>query len=594
MPINHRSPKTTMSNISRLIIELKEALQASPQQEQVQSIVGALKHAVEALISFEQAKSEQLKQLDQSKEAIKRIHQGIADKLKQCALPCANQTNLSPYQLWLNNLRFITKVISEGGIKNDSPILSSFDAIDPLEIIAVYGACLTGFLSLSNEELANVNAKICTDLEKAYPLNQMKYHLIMGMFGKAGNEEAMKAEFAYLLEDDSMQVWTSKLDELTKKREDLLKRKSSQDSQQSDEDAALQEALAALNIEFDEVSKQLGKHEAKGMSRGLVYLTRISTMLAIVPPEKIADSIHAYLQEVDLWQPLYTINTDTPFESLNVILSWLKNPVQSMIAKAARSFNYTELKIVLDNIIDEVGSLTNQEEVREIQIKSEIKMADLLIKAIFESLAPELGLIIAQLMRHATPEQKNQFAALCLQLEKVFATFVYGLDRKNGVAHSRQGRTVTELLNEVQNAFSVRKLFTDLQQFESLVRSSPYDASAVKETGEALIPCFEKVLENGHDNKGPYEDVDDVSDSIALAFQVRDAAAAKTVLEVFQPVMQACVNQLAEHLDPATIEAEAKREGSAEKSEPVQALSVFQGGAGNKRDHESQIIGNSC
>ena len=327
------------------------------------------------------------------------------------------------------------------------------------------------------------------------------------------------------------------------------------------------------------------------MSRGLVYLTRISTLLAIVPPEKIADSIHTYLQEVNLWQPLYTINTDTPFESLNVILSWLKKPAQSMIAKAARSFNYTELKIVLDNIIDEVGSLTNQEEVREIQIKSEIKMADLLIKAIFESLAPELGLIIAQLMRHATPEQKNQFAALCLQLEKVFATFVYGLDRKNGVAHSRQGRTVTELLDEVQNAFSVRKLFTDLQQFESLVRSSPYDASAVKETGEALIPCFEKVLENGHDSKGPY---DDVSDSIALAFQVRDAAAAKTVLEVFQPVMQACVNQLAEHLDPATIEAEAKREGSAEKSEPVQALSVFQGGAGNKRDHESQIIGNSC
>ena len=202
MPLNHGSPKATMSNISRLITALKEALLASPQQEQVQSIVGALKHAVEALISFEQAKSEQLKQLDQSKEAIKRIHQGIADKLKQCALPCANQTNLSPYQLWLNNLRFITKVISEGGIKNDSPILSSFDAIDPLEIIAVYGACLTGFLSLSNEELANVNAKMCADLEKAYPLNQMKYHLIMGMFGKAGNEEAMKAEFAYLLEDD--------------------------------------------------------------------------------------------------------------------------------------------------------------------------------------------------------------------------------------------------------------------------------------------------------------------------------------------------------------------------------------------------------
>ena len=593
----------------QLLSTLEDNLGSVCDPDILKPLVQTLQDIVQSSIRDKQRTVERLDECLTVRSQTQNLLQGLIDKLNQQLSPYASQDNLTVYECCLKFLGLLARKAEKGVFElSGMPIASSFGSTDPLELLAAYPATIISIMSLSQAEMMATNNQIEERLNNAYHEDKLKYHLMMALFGCT---ESLKEQFAYLLKDSPLLAWQSELNALHRKR-NMIEDKLAKLKSGSPTSLSLNKEYELLEEKRRETLAKMENYHTESAPRNLIYLTQLSILLSFISAETISENVNNYLQQENLFAPLHDAFKNTSYESLSKIISWLREPIQTLIVQSTKHVDYESIASNLREIQTAIGNASNER--AAIMNKSASKIGLIITSAVAQALASEHKAFLSQLSKHSTPEENSQIVDFNLTFRKVFSSMLKASETNEVSTDYTEGKVPHSARDDLKEMIDHdNRVLESLVQLDQLLHSpdnAPTEATSIEATLtgatsieaafsdvaiDAIRKCGTELIalaksenqrDQQHQDDSGLEEQETIAEAeastIELAYkpavrqlmhQMREDDLALNLLICLQPMMNAQIDSIAEHASQAQLSVE--KDTKSDNDESIRPLILF-------------------
>ena len=592
----------------QLLSTLEDNLGSVCDPDILKPLVQTLQDTVQSSIRDKQRTVERLDECLTVRSQTQNLLQGLIDKLNQQLSPYASQDNLTVYECCLKFLGLLARKAEKGVFElSGMPIASSFGSTDPLELLAAYSATAISIMSLSQAEMMATNNQIEESLNNAYHEDKLKYHLMMALFGCT---ESLKEQFAYLLKDSPLLAWQSELKALHRKR-NMIEHKLAKLKSGSPASLSLNKEYELLEEKRRETLAKIEKYHTESAPSNLIYLTQLTTLLSVTSAETISENVNNYLQQENLFTPFHDAFKNTSYESLTKIISWLREPIQTLIVQSTKHVDYKSITSILREILTTIGNASNEPAVMN---KSASKIELIITSAVAQALASEHKAFLSQLSKHSTPEENSQIVDFNLTFRKVFSSMLKASETNEVSTDYTEGKVPHSARDDLKEMIDHdNRVLESLVQLDQLLHSpdnAPTEATSIEATLtgatsieaafsdvaiDAIRKCGTELIalaksenqrDQQHQDDSGLEEQETIAEveasTIELAYkpavrqlmhQMREDDLALNLLICLQPMMNAQIDSIAEHASQAQLSVE--KDTKSDNDESIRPLILF-------------------